>query len=406
MSKIVCDVCGSTYSETEVQCPICGTAKSEAAKPIVEANAEEQAAKAGKFSRPNTRKNGTGSSRKTGSENNKEEGAPSNLAMIIIVGVLLLAIVSVCVFIFARLANRPDDPNPSGSSSSTPPVVQTIPSTGIELVGNPDRTLIFNNLTQTAQLNVKALPENTTDTITYTYSSSDPTVVTVDSTGLVTPVANGTATITIIGGDHSISVSVTCNIPEPVVSLKLSTTEITFNPTNGWTWNITVSGVTDQNNTVALDVANVNWTSSDEAVAYVENGVVTAVANGNAIITASYGNLSATCKIIVRDMNVETGYELACTWGTKNDITMKEGEKVKIFLINKQTNEPVPGLTWEPSNDFKGGCASFVPTDEGIEVTALKTTDNVSGQYVYIQTVHEGVQYRFIIRIKPAPTQE
>ena len=26
MSKIICDVCGSSYSETEVQCPICGTA--------------------------------------------------------------------------------------------------------------------------------------------------------------------------------------------------------------------------------------------------------------------------------------------------------------------------------------------------------------------------------------------
>jgi hypothetical protein len=105
-------------------------------------------------------------------------------------------------------------------------------------------------------------------------------------------------------------------------------------------------------------------------------------------------------------MNVETGYTLACTWGTKNDITMKEGEKVEIFLINKGTNEPISGLEWTPSNDFKGGCASFVTTDKGIEVTALKTTDNVSGQYVYIQTVYEGVQYRFIIRIKPAPTQE
>ena len=221
MSKIVCDVCGSTYSETEAQCPICGTAKSEAAKPVVETNAEDQAAKGGKFSRSNTRRNGTGSTRRTGAEKNKEEGNPSNVAMIIIVAVLLLAIVSVCVFIAVRLVNRPDQPDPSGSSDSTPPIVQTVPCTGIELVGNPDNALLFTDLTQTAQLNVKAKPENTTDTVTYTYTSSDPSVVTVDASGLVTPVAEGTATVTVAYGSYTITVTVTCELPKPEVKLEL-----------------------------------------------------------------------------------------------------------------------------------------------------------------------------------------
>ncbi len=397
MSKIVCDVCGSTYSETEAQCPICGTAKSEAAKPIVEANAEEQTAKGGKFSRTNTRK--TGTPRKSGTEKNKagEEGAPSNLAMIVIVAVLLLAIVSVCVFIAIRLINQPDEPNPGTSSSSTQSTSQTIPCTGIELVDNVTGNLTFTDLTQTAQLNVKALPENTTDTVVFTYSTSDPAVALVSETGLVTPVANGTATITIAYGSHTIAVSVTCDIPAPITELKLTAKEITFNPTNGWTWNL-YDG--------ELDPSDIIWTSSDETIAYVENGVVTAAGNGTATITATYGELTATCKIIVRNMNVETGYELACTWGVKSDATMVEGEKMEIFLINKETNQPVTGLEWTPSNDFKGGCASFVVTEKGIEVTALKTTANVSGQYVYIQTVYEGQQYRFIIRIKAAATQE
>ena len=398
MSKIVCDVCGSTYSETEAQCPICGTAKSEAAKPIVEANAEEQTAKGGKFSKTNTRK--TGNTRKSGTEKNKsagEEGAPSNLAMIVIVAVLLLAIVSVCVFIFARLVNQPDDPNPDTGSSSTQSTAQTIPCTGIELMDNVTNTLTFTDLTQSVQLNVKALPENTTDTVVFTYSTSDPAVALVSETGLVTPVGNGTATITIAYGTYTIAVTVTCDIPAPITELKLTAKEITFNPTNGWTWDL-YDG--------ELDPSDIIWTSSDETVAYVENGVVTAVGNGNATITATYGELTTTCKIIVRNMNVETGYTLACTWGVKNDATMVEGEKMEIFLINKETNQPVTGLEWTPSNDFKGGCASFVVTEKGIEVTALKTTANVSGQYVYIQTVYEGQQYRFIIRIKAAANQE
>ena len=405
MSKIVCDVCGSAYAETEVQCPICGTAKSEAAKPIVDANAEEKGAKSGKFSRPNTTRSGSGTPRKSGNEKKNEEGAPSNLAMIIIVAVLLLAIVSVCVFIFARLANQPDEPT-EPSTSSTQPTEPQVPCTGIQLVGNANNTLTFTDLTQTAQLHVKALPENTTDTVTFTYTSSDPAVAQVSNTGLVTPIANGTATITIVGGAYSIDVTVTCQIPDPIVSMKLNKSEITFSPDNGWSWTFTVSGVTDKNETVALNVADITWTCDKDTVAYVENGVLTAVGNGTATVTATYGNLSTTCKVIVRNIDVVTDYELGCTWGAKSDITMKEGEKVEIFLLNKGTNETIPGLEWTPSNDFKGGCASFVVTDKGIEVTALKTTDNVSGQYIYIQTVYEGQQYRFIIRIKPAATQE
>ena len=396
MSKIVCDVCGSTYSETETQSPICGTAKSEAAKPVIETSGEDQSGKGGKFSKTSTRKTGSGSSRKPGSENNKagEGDAPSNLAMIVIVAVLLLAIVAVCVFIFVRLRNQPDPQNPSSSTQSTP---QTVPCTGIELVDSAMQSLTFTDLTQTAQLSVKALPENTTDTVVCTYTSNDPAVVTVSETGLVMPVASGNAAITIAYGTHTITVSVTCDIPKPITELKLIKTEITLSPTNG---------LTVQLYDGELDPADIVWTSTDETVAYVENGLVTAVANGKATITATYGDLTASCKINVSGINAETGYALACTWGVKNDATMVEGEKIKIFLIDKETNQPVTDLEWVPSNDFKNGCASFVVTENGIEVTALKSTANVSGQYVYIQTTYEGEVYRFIIRIKTAEAQE
>lgn len=396
MSKIVCDVCGSTYSETEAQCPICGTAKSEAAKPVVEANGEDQANKGGKFSKTNNRKAAAGNTRKSGGENSKagEEGTPSNLAMIVIVAVLLLAIVTVCVFIAVRLIGRPE-PDPTGSTQSTS---QTIPCTGIALTDSTQQTLTFTELTQTVQLSVHALPENTTDVVDFTYTTSDPTVVTVSATGLVTPVASGTATITVAYGGYTIPVSVTCDIPKPVTEIKLVKTEVTLSPANG---------LTVQLYNGELDPADITWTSSDEAVATVENGLVTAVSNGKTTITASYGDLiPVTCKINVNGMDVVTGYALACTWGVKSDATMVEGEKIEIFLINKETNQPITGLEWTPSNDFKNGCASFVATEDGIEVTALKTTANVSGQYVYIQTTYEGVNYKFIIRIKTAAAQE
>ena len=401
MSKIVCDVCGSHYSETEAQCPICGTAKSEAAKPAVETTGEATTANGGKFSKTNNRKNGIGAGVKKSGEdkpaNGREEGAPSNMAMIIIVGVLLMAIIAVCIFIAVRIFDEPDNPDPGSTpgTSSTQPTTLSIPCTGIELVGNVDKTLSFSALTDSAQLNVKALPENTTDTVVFTYTSSDPSVVLVDQTGLVTPVANGTAVITVAFGSYSISVDVTCDIPAPITELKLTKTDITLSPTNGLTANL-YNG--------ELDPVHITWTSSDESVAYVENGVVTAVGNGRATITATYGELTASCKVIVTNMDVETSFALSCTWGVKSDATLVVGESIEIYLINKETGEVIAGLQWTNSNDFPK-CCSVESTEKGVKVTATESTANVSGQFVFIQTEYEGTVYKFIIRVKAAETQ-
>ena len=46
-------------------------------------------------------------------------------------------------------------------------------------------------------------------------------------------------------------------------------------------------------------VKTVTWSSSDEAIAIVADGVVTAVAEGTATITAEAGGKSATCEVTV-----------------------------------------------------------------------------------------------------------
>ena len=54
----------------------------------------------------------------------------------------------------------------------------------------------------------------------------------------------------------------------------------------------------------------VTWTTSNSAVATVENGVVTAVAPGTATITARAGDCSTTCKIIVKLNNQFSNHQL------------------------------------------------------------------------------------------------
>lgn len=66
---------------------------------------------------------------------------------------------------------------------------------------------------------------------------------------------------------------------------------------------------------------NVIWTSSDEAIATVADGVVTGVTEGNATITAKSedGNFEATCEVTVKNKSVIINFEDAATsvggWG-------------------------------------------------------------------------------------------
>lgn len=156
---------------------------------------------------------------------------------------------------------------------------------------------------ETLQLNVTK--EHTDDAITYTSSNTE--VATVSDTGLVTAVAKGEATITAEAGDitDTIKITVTEAVvpPVPVIeveSVTLNKTEITLEAGTTETLTATVlpENATDK---------TVTWETSNAEVATVANGVVTAVAKGEATITAKAGEKSATCKVTV----TETDYSIA-----------------------------------------------------------------------------------------------
>ena len=170
----------------------------------------------------------------------------------------------------------------------------TVSVSGVEVSPN---TLSLTSAGASELLTATVLPADATN-MTVAWTSSDTGVATVSVSGLVTAVGNGTATITVttVDGGFVATCPITVAIPVAVTGLSLDESSITLT-TGGETKRITA--------TVAPTEAtnkNVAWVSSDTNVATVdENGLVTAVANGTATITATTedGGFTATCTVSV-----------------------------------------------------------------------------------------------------------
>lgn len=199
-----------------------------------------------------------------------------------------------------------------GNISSTCLVTVTVTATDVTV---PETLELVTNGENTANLNAKATPEDATG-ITVTYESSDPSIVTVDETGLVTAVANGEADITttltqvndMATGETATAENSTQTEPlvltattHVVVTTKVEA--ITLDNTEGI---LTVGNTHKINASVTPENATdltVTWTSSDNNIATVDaDGNVKAVAVGNATITASAGNVSAEYALTVNNI--------------------------------------------------------------------------------------------------------
>ena len=181
----------------------------------------------------------------------------------------------------------------SGSASGTASVTVAVP-VSLEL---SDTVLSFLALGDTAQLTatVKNAAGSTISALTVTWATSDDAVATVSSAGLVTSVADGSTTVTATSGELSDTVAVT--VLQTATSVELSDTVLTF-PSLGDTATLSAT-VKDAAGSLVVG-ASVTWATSTEGVATVsDGGLVTAVTNGTATVTASSGPLEATAAVTV-----------------------------------------------------------------------------------------------------------
>lgn len=345
MSKIICEICGTIYPDTEPRCPICGWTQDgidfgdELAAIDEQAFQEEQNVRAVRepaAKKPRSREifdydavNAPDLPEQSEDFYDDEEELPeedgerrSNPVAVVLLTIVIVALLATIGFILFRYflpaQNKQNQTIPSESiqaSETTEATTPTVPCTGISLTsGMP-------TLSQEGQfwlLHVVVMPEDTTDTLTY--ASMDESVATVNEEGRVTAVSEGETTIVVTCGNQRIECPVTVNYtveettqptagetqaPEetqeaeetqapteaaaaaaPDVVLKLKKTDITFGR----------SGVyVDLELDCALTADQVEWSTANPNVATVKDGAVTAVGPGITTITVKYGNQTATC---------------------------------------------------------------------------------------------------------------
>ena len=190
----------------------------------------------------------------------------------------------------ATITVKTDDGNKTATCKVTV-VAKEIPVTSVSL----DQTAV--ELAEGGEVTLTATvkPDDATNK-NVSWSSSNSSVASVTD-GVVTAVKAGTATITVKTDDGN--KTATCEVT--VVAKEIPVTSVSLDQT---AVELAEGGEVTLTATVKPDDAtnkNVSWTSSNESVATVDNGKITAVKAGSSIITVTTedGNKSAICEVTV-----------------------------------------------------------------------------------------------------------
>ena len=183
----------------------------------------------------------------------------------------------------------------SSSSSSYSSTPKTVYATSITAKNVPSKI----DTGETATLEASVYPSNAEDK-TISWESSDTSILVVSSTGSLTAVGVGTATITAkTSRGTSKKFTITVNeVMAESISIANNNTEILLEDTQ--TLECEFAPTKTTNKTVA-------WSSSDESVISVsENGEITANKLGIATITATHKELTDSIEIEVKPIDAES----------------------------------------------------------------------------------------------------
>ena len=250
--------------------------------------------------------------------------------------------------IFATLETNPAVYSSCIVSASYPETTITLSYNEIDMKLGEDTTLV-----------AAIVPDNTG--LAPTWSSSNTSVATVKN-GVVTAVGEGECNITATVLNSSATCHITVSYPE--ITITLSDESLEMNKGEEQTLTATIN----PDNLGLIPT----WTSSNESVATVDNGIVTAVGNGECDIVATVLDKTASCHVTVGERVVITLSHVnsiigvnqlltvypSCTPDVPVELVVTSSDpSVAIARLINRTKAPAEGLT---NFSEKGMALNFV----------------------------------------------
>ena len=208
---------------------------------------------------------------------------------------------------------------------------------------------------------------------TFIWTSSNTSVATVGSNGVVTGVGKGTATITAKYGETTLTGTVTVT---PAYTYELVLNRTSMSMAKGATGTIVATyktyadGVLESSTNVT---STATWSSGNTSVATVSAGTVTGKGAGTTTITATYNGKSATCSVtVVGSATLSLGWTSA---------TMEKGAvRTNAAIYNPNNGTASTNVTssavWTTSNAGVATAGSGTITAQGKGTCTITVTYN------------------------------
>jgi len=229
MNKVICDICGTAYSDSQENCPVCGCSRdfgledlsnelfADGASVVMEAGSRKKNREIFDFDEVNRVSDPEDDLEEDDFDDadDYEEESQSNVGLVVILVILIILLLVTAGFFFLRyflpnmMSKAPETTAPVVTELAEPettvPLETGVPCTDIVLPGGKVEVKVGGMFL----MNVQTFPQDTTDVLVY--SSEDESIAVVSQEGTVTGVAEGQTVIHITCGNTAVKCNITVN---------------------------------------------------------------------------------------------------------------------------------------------------------------------------------------------------